>query len=96
MSADNGIYILKSPKGKGFEFRVIHAQAIENINYEPDKGGFNTEQIKRYFDSAQVFSDEDQAWRKARDMAKEITSDEFCFILEYGISSISIPFEFPQ
>ncbi len=31
MSADNGIYIAKFPEG----WRVIHAQAIENINYYP-------------------------------------------------------------
>lgn len=31
MSADNGIYILRTPApdGRGFEFRVAHAQAIE-------------------------------------------------------------------
>jgi len=29
MSADNGIYILKSKDG----FRVIHAQSIDNLNW---------------------------------------------------------------
>lgn len=35
MSADNGIYILPSPKDGKIEFRVSHAQAIENIDYDP-------------------------------------------------------------
>lgn len=35
MSADNGIYILPSPKDGKIEFRVAHAQAIENIDYDP-------------------------------------------------------------
>ena len=96
MSADNGIYILKSPKGNSFEFRVIHAQAIENINYDPDESGFNIEALKTYFGRAQVFSDEDKAAKEACSMADAVVGDTFCPILEYGISYISIPFKFPQ
>ena len=42
MSADNGIYILKTPKdnNEGFEYRVIHSQAIENI-YWDDVNGYD-------------------------------------------------------
>lgn len=36
MSSDNGIYIGKFSKGDGFEYRVIHAQAIENCDYRFD------------------------------------------------------------
>ncbi len=95
MSADNGIYILKSPKGDGFEFRVIHAQAIENIEWEPDKEGYNTKQLRGYFGEAQVFTSDNEALREAGRMADEVLADDFCPILEYGISDISIPFEFP-
>lgn len=95
MSADNGIYILKSPKGDGFEFRIIHAQAIENIEYEPDREGYNTQELKRYFGKAKVFDNKEGAWKLAFEIEQDILSDDFCPILEYGISSISLPFEFP-
>lgn len=36
MSADNGIYILKTPKDEGFEYRVAELQAIENLNYDEE------------------------------------------------------------
>jgi hypothetical protein len=33
MSADNGVYILQtsSPDGNGFEYRVAHLQAVDNV-----------------------------------------------------------------
>lgn len=36
MSADNGIYILKTPSkvNKGYEYRVRELMAVENINYD--------------------------------------------------------------
>lgn len=37
MSADDGVYILRTPEpeGNGFEFRIAHCQAIENAT-QPD------------------------------------------------------------
>lgn len=87
MSADNGIYILKSPveNGKGFEFRVIEAQAIENIM---DSYGVNSEHLIKYFGEAEVL-DEQQAHEKAFQMEHEIYQSEIP-ILEYGIRTITI------
>lgn len=31
MSADNGVYILRTKKSNGFEYRVAHLQAVENV-----------------------------------------------------------------
>jgi len=90
MSADNGIYILQSPKNDQYEFRVIHAQAIDNLEWEPDRDGFNTAELKRYFGEATVYDDEDEVWKVARRMSKDYV------ILEYGISKIVLPFEFPS
>lgn len=36
MSADNGIYILETKRADGWEYRVAHLQAIENINYDEE------------------------------------------------------------
>lgn len=69
MSADNGIYILKSPVHPDlgeFEYRVGYAMAIENINYEPDIEGFNTEQLKRYFEQCSVLYDRAEAPNEGR------------------------------
>ena len=90
MSADNGVYILKTPDGKnGFEYRVVHAQAIDNIYWEHPDG--NPEQVVNYFGKCQVFKNGSDAFNKANDLVKEIISDEFCPILEYGVSQISLP-----
>lgn len=93
MSADNGVYILKSPvppDSGEFEYRVTHAMAIDNINYEPDVEGFNTERLKRYFGSCHVFRDKSKALINADEIARE------CEILEYGIQFIDLPFCFPE
>lgn len=93
MSADNGIYILASPVYEDVphkhEYRVVHAMAIENIEYKPDREGFNTKELRRYFGKSPVFYDKAEALLEADRMAGE------CEVLEYGISTITIPFVFP-
>jgi len=96
MSADNGVYILRSPVQGGFEFRVVHAMAIDNIRYQPDTEGFNTKEIRQYFGSAKVLCDVKAAEAEASYIADEIMADEFCPILEYGITTINLPFPFPD
>jgi hypothetical protein len=95
MSSDNGIYILKTPKddGEGFDYRVIHAQAIENIYWDdvnkcegPDP---NPAILLEYFGEAPVMT-KDEAAKKAFEMEEEILEDDFCPILEYGISTIEL------
>lgn len=51
MSADNGIYILQTPKGKGFEFRVEEMQAVENYKWD---------------DANSRMVDEDERWEKGQ------------------------------
>lgn len=93
MSADNGIYILESD---GPEWRVIEAQAIENINWNPDTGSsFNMEEVKRYFGKCRIFTDRKAAETEAFRMEEETLNDQMCPILEYGISTIRFPHKFP-
>lgn len=99
MSADNGIYILKSPKdnGDGFEFRVTHAQAIENIYWNPDANeegpDVNPKSLIDYFGECELLTEQD-AQDKALAIEKEILDDDFCPILEYGINTLEVPRSF--
>lgn len=97
MSADNGIYLLKTPKENSleFEYRVIHAQAIENIYYdERIPSHYNPEgapeEVIAYFGEC-VPMTKDQAIEKAFEMESEILKDDFCPIIEYGIVTIDLP-----
>ena len=81
MSADNGIYIAEFPKEDGtIEYRVAHAQAIENVDYG------TTQEQDAYraaiFGEARCFSNKDDAILFAH---KE---EESYDILEYGVSRI--------
>jgi len=96
MSADNGIYILQTKDG----FRVIEAQAIENLWYwgwEDGPGsGLNPRYLKKYFGKAERFCTEEEAWKEASRLFKEIMDGDFP-ILEYGITPIFEPeVEFPK
>lgn len=84
MSADNGIYILHTKDG----YRVTHAQAIENINYMPDKTGFNLRILYQYFSQSDCYKEKKDATDKAVELYEEIINDDFCPICEYGISFI--------
>lgn len=98
MSADNGIYILKS---EGPEFRVVEAQAIENINWNErtrscdDRNYFNMEEVRRYFGKCKVFLSEAEADVETSRLVQEIV-DSACPILEYGVSMICLPCKFPD
>lgn len=85
MSADNGIYILKAKDG----YRVVHAQAIENLwwwdddhhNYE-----INPKYLYDYFFRCKVFKTNAEACSYA-DMLYDELMDDFS-IIEYGIQHI--------
>lgn len=103
MSADNGIYIGKFPKGKSFEYRVIEAQAIDNLTYFPANSdlreyfkGENPREIYEYFKDSPVFETREAADALAYEIEQNILSDDFCPILEYGICHMTFkqPFEF--
>ncbi|MFA5398367.1 MAG: hypothetical protein WC346_20310 [Methanogenium sp.] len=76
MSADNGIYIAKFPEG----YRVIHAQAIDNIDFFPEGTVERRNVLREYFESSKVIKTEEEAWSAARELSKEYD------YLEYGTS----------
>lgn len=88
MSADNGIYILETPKpGNTYEYRIIEACGFD-INYKPDLGKFNSKSMYGYFKNAAICGDKALALALACDLAKD------CYILEYGINIIKAPLPF--
>jgi len=76
MSADNGIYIAKFPEG----YRVIHAQAIDNITYFPEDTMERKNVLKEYFGGSKIISTEHEALEEAGKLSKEYD------YLEYGTS----------
>lgn len=106
MSADNGIYILRTRDPSGdHEFRVMHAQNIEDLEYWPldqdmdNDSPSNWERreevcpdvARNWFVDAEVFTNEDEAYEYARQLYDEYP------IVEYGICPIDVefPFEVP-
>lgn len=90
MSADNGVYILGTPikNSKEKEFRVIHAQAIDNIYYnEKNDNEGNPVYILNYFGNCKILNYDD-AIIEAENLEKQYS------ILEYGISFIDLPHPF--
>lgn len=89
MSADNGIYIGCFPLEGKTEYRVIHAQAIDNVDY----GSPQEQDAMRasYFGGEEVFKtfDKTAAILEAHRMEEEIISDDFCSYLEYGVNTLA-------
>lgn len=98
MSADNGIYIgrfmrveSRNPLKAKFEYRVIHAQAIENCDDSHDFPSEITDAYRAlYYGGAPIFTDADEAHKQAREL---VTPEP---ILEYGISEIHYDIVFPS
>lgn len=91
MSADNGVYIAKWNDG----FRVVHAQAIENIDYFPEGSErWKQEQIN-YFGKSPVFKEKSEAILYAHELADKILADDWCPVLEYGVCYIGYRGEWP-
>jgi hypothetical protein len=89
MSADNGIYILKMKD----QSRVGHFQAIENLWWsnlllEMTSNIVSTRVMEYYFFLDPLTND--KAEERAFELEKDILEDDFCYILEYGIQTISI------
>lgn len=99
MSSDNGLYILVT-QGKPElprEYRVIEAQAIENIRYNADDSGFNLFELWQYFKDAKVYLNKEDAFKQATKLYEKIMMDDFCPICEYGIQFIeAYNIEFPK
>lgn len=94
MSADNGVYILETPGDMGPEYRVAHAQAIENLTYGDPDG--NEEYMVILFGKSKIHSSFGDALKEASDVADEILADPICPILEYGICDIKLSKRFPK
>lgn len=89
MSADNGIYILRTPNFTTghTEFRVALCSAIENIEFPGERDKW----LSIYFGSCEVLHSELRAISKAQNILKEIEG-----YVEYGMQTITLDKEFPR
>ena len=97
MSADNGIYILKTPKPRfnnEFEYRVTECSAIDNIDYYPPGSEKRDAMVVLYFGKSDFYGSLDAAMQEATRIYTELMSGPFP-ICEYGISVINWADEFP-
>jgi len=79
MSADNGIYIHKFRSG----YKVIHAQAIDNIYWKRGNKKYNYRILYEYFKDASTFKTMPDAMSYALDLNKKID-----YMTEYGICEV--------
>jgi len=98
MSADNGIYILRTPappvkegnsyinQHSKYEYRVAHCQAIENIDY-------SDLYLPLLFGGSQIYNEQDAA-QKANEIQKQIEEDGG--FTEYGIIPLCKETYFPN
>jgi len=93
MSADNGIYILKTKGPILTEWRVAHCQGIDDIFYENTSG--DDEVLLDYFGQSPIFTNHKDACKYAFKLYNEIMDDDFP-ICEHGIVEILINRPFPE
>lgn len=93
MSADNGIYVLRTPAadGRGFEFRVAHAQAIDNIDY-PNRGLVD-EYLLNVFGRSWVLHRQRRAVALAHLLHDDMIADGW--YTEYGVQVVELERPFP-
>lgn len=111
MSADNGVYIGRFKRvcsdrdhigsnqcDTGYEYRVIHAQCIENCDYDDRWAAELTDAYRvNYYGRADVCYTEDEAWQQAQALYKQIVEDpDGMGILEYGICCCNYDVPFPS
>lgn len=88
MSADNGVYILKTTCDGGFEYRVAHSFASDaQILDEP--GILCTQYLVETFGESEVFHDYQEAFKKASEV-----HDGYGYT-EYGICEVEPPLCLP-
>lgn len=101
MSADDGIYILRTLGKDGiiaYEYRVSHLQAVENVSWDIIKGDYTEDQdvmianAREMWNSYPVFQNDIDALAEAKRLHDEIT-DEIGYT-EYGICYIYIERQF--
>jgi hypothetical protein len=96
MSADNGSYVIKTParNSLGCEFRVGHAQAIENAEW-PDIPVRNSYLLSA-FGASWVFGRQRRAVALANVLEEEIASGCNGWGTEYGVCVIPVDTPFPH
>ena len=87
MSADNGIYILQTKERYGNQYRVVYANAIDNLGWSYENGRESTynlvpTRVIEYFGGSKYTRDQNVAFRIA---GRELKS---CPYVEYGIQLI--------
>ncbi len=90
MSADNGIYVLKTD---GPEWRVAECQAIDNVFYENPDG--NDDVLLSYFGNSPVFTKSLNAGKFAILLYDELMCDDIP-ICEHGIIHMKLHRPFPK
>ena len=97
MSADNCVAVASFPTIDGNkEYRVVHAQAIENCDDDSRWQQKLTDAMRvSYFGKSIVYTTEAAALSRAKEIYDEIMADDFCPICEYGIISIAYDRPFP-
>jgi hypothetical protein len=93
MSADNGIYILKTPTPGGeFEYRVREMGAVENLSWDGADYSHDPRVLianaRKMWKNAPLFTDHGAALVHADELSKTTP------ILEYGISTITVDVPF--
>lgn len=89
ISSDNCIAVLTTPIEDGFEYRVTHAQAIDNLDFEvPEGWDYNPQMISFYFDQCKSFVNKEDADKEAERLHDEV---EIC---EYGILDFMAKYPF--
>ena len=87
MSADNGVYILQT---YGPEFRVCYGGAIDNIyeglDSESNRWKPNMKEMRDMFCDSKMFSNLDEAWDYAKELAADHTylEDGVCLITDFS------------
>ena len=100
MSADNGIYILVTNRGKGKrEYRVSEFQCVENLTYQPNYPAHNPQVswdvMKSHFGKSKVLTDRKIAEGYAMGIADHM--EQCGHICEYGIVWLEFPtMRFPE
>jgi len=100
MSADNGIYIARFVGSDGnYEYRVAHAQAIENCDYSDryPKQFIDATRVL-YFGDSKVYKSHEEALERAREIERELVDEDpyEMFYIEYGICDVCYDTPFPD
>ena len=97
MSSDNGVYIGRFRDSKrNYSYRVIHAQSIENCDFNPNFPDYFTKaNIVLYYGKSQAFTELSRAWEEAHKKYNEIMEDDYG-VCEYGVSQINYDIPFPN